>query len=418
MMRLRRGPIMGDQAPEDVENGYVDHVNEEDLPPSRAVVKLMLEVLDLREVEITWECFETAFHKKYLGSQYHDEKKREFMALVQGSMTVSEYEGVKTYMLASDYAYFDVLVTRAKDIDQSLGLTAHNSGDESQSNVAHVVVVQPEGNFSLQSLSLLALIDSGSTYLYILSEHAKLLDIPFEILEMGINVTSSFGETVSIRKVYRRCPLMIQGHEFPVDMMVLPFYGFDVILGMDWLVEHKVRVDFETKRVFLRLANDYEVIVVGDSIKFLSNVVSVLEAQRLIVELSGLPPNRDVEFAIKTYSDFAPVSISLYHMTPKELKIQLQELLDQGFIRLSISPWGGPALFVKKKDGSLHMCTDYRQLNKFTMKNKYPLPWIDDLFIGLDYFDRFVVVFIDDILVYSRTEEDHYRHLQLVLQTL
>ncbi|KAL4281883.1 hypothetical protein GQ457_03G019080 [Hibiscus cannabinus] len=200
-------------------------------------------------------------------------------------------------------------------------------------------------------------------------------------------------------------------------------------------------------------------------------------------ELPGLPPDREVEFVIETHVDSAPVSISPYRMAPKELKelkIQLQELLDRGFIRPSTSPWEAPILFVKKKDESLRMCIDYRQLNKMTVKNKYPLPRIDDLFdqlrgasvfskidlrsgynqlkvreqdvlktafctryghyeflvmpFGLtnapatfmdlmnmvfhEYLDQFVVVFIDDILVYSRTEEDHDRHLLLVLQTL
>ncbi|KAK8625979.1 hypothetical protein V6N13_133634 [Hibiscus sabdariffa] len=331
-------------------------------------------------------------------------------------------------------------------------------------------------------------------------------------------MSCSFGDTVIVRKLYRRCPLMVQGYVFPVDMMELSFYGFDVILGMDWLVEHRARVDFETKRVSLKLADDHEVVVVGENIKFLSNVVSALEAQRLMddscqaylayvmnpnmeearprdirtvcdfpgvfpEELPGLPPNREVEFVIETHADSAPVSISPYRMAPKELKelkTQLQELLDRGFIRPSTSPWGAPVLFVKKKDESLRMCIDYRQLNKMTVKNKYPLPRIDDLFdqlrgatvfskidlrsgyyqlkvreqdvlktafrtryghyeflvmpFGLtnapaafmdlmnrvfhEYLDQFVVVFIDDILVYSRTKEDHDRHFRLVLQTL
>ena len=164
----------------------------------------------------------------------------------------------------------------------------------------------------------------------------------------------------------------------------------------------------------------------------------------------------------------------------KELKTQQQELVDRGFIRPSISPWGAPVLFVKKKDGTWRLCIDYRQLNKVTICNKYPLPRIDDLFDQLQgarvfskidlrsgyhqsriresdihkttfrtryrhyeflvmffgltnapaafmdlmnrvfrpYLDRFVIVFIDDILVYSRSELEHERHLGLVLQTL
>ncbi|KAL5575384.1 hypothetical protein UlMin_017083 [Ulmus minor] len=153
----------------------------------------------------------------------------------------------------------------------------------------------------------------------------------------------------------------------------------------------------------------------------------------------------------------------------KELQIQLQELLDKGFIRPSHSPWGAPVLFVKKKDGTLRMCIDYRELNKVTIKNKYPLPRIDDLFdqlkgavvfskidlrsgyhqlkikeyghyeflvmpFGLTnapaafmdlmnrvfkvYLDKFVIVFIDDILIYSRSQEEHAEHLRMVLRTL
>ncbi|KAL4030283.1 hypothetical protein IC575_008519 [Cucumis melo] len=161
----------------------------------------------------------------------------------------------------------------------------------------------------------------------------------------------------------------------------------------------------------------------------------------------------------------------------KELKVQLQELLDKGFIRPSVSPWGTPVLFVKKKDGSMRLCIDYRELNKVTVKNRYPLPRIDDLFdqlqgatvfskidlrsgyhqlrikdgdvpktafrsryghyefivmsFGLtnapavfmdlmnrvfrEFLDTFVIVFIDDILIYSKTEAEHEEHLRRVL---
>ncbi|KAL4020885.1 hypothetical protein IC575_019672 [Cucumis melo] len=164
----------------------------------------------------------------------------------------------------------------------------------------------------------------------------------------------------------------------------------------------------------------------------------------------------------------------------KELNVQLQELLDKGFIRPSVSPWGAPVLFVKKKDGSMRLCIDYRELNKVTVKNRYPLPRIDDLFdqlqgatvsskidlrlgyhqlrikdgdvpktafrsryghyefivmsFGLtnapavfmdlmnrvfrEFLDTFVIVFIDDILIYSKTEAEHEEHLRIVLQTL
>jgi hypothetical protein len=100
-------------------------------------------------------------------------------------------------------------------------------------------------------------------------------------------------------------------------------------------------------------------------------------------ELSGLPPVREIEVSIETIPGVSPIAQSPYRMAPMELvelKVQLQELLDKGFIRPSNSPWGAPVLFVKKKDGTLHLCIGYHQLNKVTVKNRYPLPRIDDLF--------------------------------------
>ncbi|GAB2279902.1 hypothetical protein Dimus_039391 [Dionaea muscipula] len=200
-------------------------------------------------------------------------------------------------------------------------------------------------------------------------------------------------------------------------------------------------------------------------------------------DLPGLPPDREVEFVIDLLPDTRPISKAPYRMTPvelKELSAQLQELLDKGFIRTSVSPWGAPVLFVKNKDGSMRLCIDYRELNKVTIKNRYPLPRIDDLFDQLQgaqvfskidlrsgyhqlkvkegdiaktafrtryghyeflvmpfgltnapaafmdlmhrvfkpYLDQFIVVFIDDVLIYSKSETEHAEHLRLTLQTL
>nr|GEZ05850.1 retrotransposon protein, putative, Ty3-gypsy subclass [Tanacetum cinerariifolium] len=147
-----------------------------------------------------------------------------------------------------------------------------------------------------------------------------------------------------------------------------------------------------------------------------------------------------------------PVAKSPYRLAPfelEELSGQLKELQDKGFIRSSSSPWGAPVLFVKKKDGTFRICIDYRELNNLTVKNRYPLPGIDDLFdqltryghfkftvmpFGLTnapvvfmdlmnrvcrrYLDKFVRVIIDDILIYSKTQEEHVEHLRLVLELL
>ncbi|KAL4020776.1 hypothetical protein IC575_019563 [Cucumis melo] len=196
-------------------------------------------------------------------------------------------------------------------------------------------------------------------------------------------------------------------------------------------------------------------------------------------ELPGLPPHREVEFAIEL--EPSTVSIEPLRMASRVKESRCDsELLDKGFIRPSVSPWGAPVLFVKKKDGSMRLCIDYRELNKVTVKNRYPLPKIDDLFdqlhgatvfskidlrsgyhqlrikdgdvpktafrsryghyefivmsFGLtnapavfmdlmnrvfrEFLDNFVIVFIDDILIYSKTEAEHEEHLRMVLQTL
>ena len=99
-------------------------------------------------------------------------------------------------------------------------------------------------------------------------------------------------------------------------------------------------------------------------------------------ELPRLPPLRVMDFGIELHLGTSPISMTSHRMAPvelQELRVQLQELLDKGFIRPSASPWGAPVLFSKKKGKTFRLCIDYRQLNRVTIKNRYPLPWIDDL---------------------------------------
>ncbi|WVZ80901.1 LOW QUALITY PROTEIN: hypothetical protein U9M48_028338 [Paspalum notatum var. saurae] len=199
--------------------------------------------------------------------------------------------------------------------------------------------------------------------------------------------------------------------------------------------------------------------------------------------LPGMPSERDIEFSIELVPGTAPIYKKAYRIAGVELlevKKQIDELLEKGFIRKSTSRWASPVLLTEKKDGTLRMCVDYRSLNAVTVKNKYPLPRIEDLFdqlngacvfskidlrsgyhqlrirpsdipktafisryglyqytvmsfgltnapaffmymmnsVFMEYLDKFVVIFIDDILIYSKTEEKHEEHLRLVLQKL
>ena len=187
---------------------------------------------------------------------------------------------------------------------------------------------------------------------------------------------------------------------------------------MDWLSRNQVVVDCRMKRVALRTSSGEEVTFIGERSNHLFDVISTATARTMVQkgceaylayvidmkkaepsfldtptvcdypdvfpeEFLGLPPQREIEFAIDVISGATPASITPYKMAPvelKELKLQLQDLLEKGFIRPSVSPWRAPMLFVKKKDCTLRLCVDYRQLNKTTVKNRYPLPRIDDLF--------------------------------------
>ena len=229
---------------------------------------------------------------------------------------------------------------------------------------------------------------------------------------------SSGSNSVVVNRVYRDCPIRIRENEFMGDLIELSFREFDVILGMDWLSRHQAVVDCRMKRVTLRTPSGEEVTFINERLNYLSNVIYAVTARTMVrkgceaylayvidtkkvepslsdiptvsdypdvflEELPGLPPQREIEFAIDVVPGATPASITPYRMAIvelKELKLQLQEFLKKGFIRPSISPWGSPVLFVKKKDGTLRLCVDCRPLNKMTVKNKYPLPRIDDLF--------------------------------------
>jgi hypothetical protein len=170
----------------------------------------------------------------------------------------------------------------------------------------------------------------------------------------------------------------------------------DVILGMDWMTQHKVVLDIADRVVGINSpmvghTTLYQPFKDGiDSCAYVT-ITSHLDEIPVVCEypdvfpdeLPGMPPDRDVEFVIELQPGNAPISKRPYRMPPKELaelKNQLQELLDKGYIRPSSSPWRSPALFVKKKDGRLRLFVDYRALNAETIKNKFPLPRIDVLF--------------------------------------
>ena len=166
-----------------------------------------------------------------------------------------------------------------------------------------------------------------------------------------------------------------------MDLIVLPGLAKDVILGMKWMSDHGVLINTSTRTIMLREPKGGNAFLVPLPRSFdLQNLSCAIQ----VTILCDIPVVCEFpDIFLDELPGTAPISKRPYRMPPNELaelKIQLQELLDKGLIQPSSSPWGCPALFVKKKDKSLRMCVDYRPLNAMTIKNKYPLPHIDILF--------------------------------------
>ncbi|GJR31501.1 putative reverse transcriptase domain-containing protein [Tanacetum coccineum] len=353
----------------------------------------------------------------------------------------------------------------------------------------------------------------------------SLIDIAPTPLENSYNVELADGKIVGVDTILRGCTLNFLNHPFNINLMPVELGSFDVIIGTDWLARYHAVIICDQNLVHVSYGNE-TLVIQGDRSsqgnETRLNIISCTKTHKYLLrgchiflahittkevedkskkkrledvpvvrdfpevfpeDLPGIPPTRQVEFQIDLIPGAAPVARAPYRLAPsemKELSEQLQELSDKGFIRPSSSPWGAPVLFVKKKDGSFRMCIDYRELNKLTVKNRYPLPRIDDLFDQLQgssvysmiylrsgyhhlrvreqdvpktvfrtryghyefqvmpfgltnapavfmdlmnrvckpYLDKFVIVFIDDILIYSKDEKEHKEHLKTILELL
>ena len=349
------------------------------------------------------------------------------------------------------------------------------------------------------------LFDSGATHSFVSKSCVLELGLSVSELPFDLVVSTPASRLVRTSSMCARCPVEVEGCMFKVNLICLPLQSLDVILGMDWLSANRILIDCREKKLLFSDIVEPELlssqgvlreIKKGAQCFLIYAQLKVEKEERITVipvvrefedvfpeEVPGLPPRREVEFSIDLIPGAGPVSIAPYRMAPAELvelKKQIEELLEKQFIRPSASPWGAPVLLVKKKDGGSRLCVDYRQLNKLTIKNKYPLPRIDDLMdqlhgasvfskidlrsgyhqilvkaedvqktafrsryghyeyvvmpfgvtnapaLFMDYMnrifrpflDKFVVVFIDDILIYSRTHEEHAEHLRVVLGIL
>lgn len=373
------------------------------------------------------------------------------------------------------------------------GRVYHIRGKEA-SNASGLI----QGECEIANKLFLTLFDSGTTHSFISVECANSVQLLVTSLPFDLVVTIPSSEPVILNKACLQCPLTILGMKFKADLICISIKHLKVILGMDWLSSHHVLLDCARKSLifldpdvsrFLN-SNRLKISLKGGIQKyvFLNFVSMKLEVdineiqvvrdfpEVFPLDVSGLPPVREVEFPIVVIPGTSPIHIAPYIMDPYEmleLKGQLKDMLSKNFIRPSVSPWGAHVLLVKKKDGKSRLCVEYRQLNKVTIKNKYHLPHIDDLmdqlrgaviFLKIDlksgyhqirvkeqdiskttfrtryghyeylvmpfgvtnaptifmdymnrifhhFLDKFIVVFIDDILIYSKSIEEHEKHL-------
>ncbi|GJY38607.1 putative reverse transcriptase domain-containing protein [Tanacetum coccineum] len=263
------------------------------------------------------------------------------------------------------------------------------------------------------SLQLKTIADKSFISIFLASK----LNISPITIDTFYNIEMADGNLVSTNTVIQGATLTLLNQPFEIDLMPIKLSSFDVVIGMDWLSKYHARIICDEKVIHIPI-NGETLIIRGDQSKTRLNLISCIKTKRYISQgcqvfvvqvmetkldekrledilvvrefpevfpedLPGLPHVRQVEFQINLIPGTTPVARAPYRLAlseMQELSNQLQELSDRGFIRPSTLPWGDHVLFVKKKDGSFRMCIDYRELNKLTVKNRYPLPRIDDLF--------------------------------------
>jgi hypothetical protein len=351
------------------------------------------------------------------------------------------------------------------------------------------------GMFHASSHPATILFHSGASHSFISSTFVAKNHLPISIMKHTMLVSSPGGE-MRTKHMCRAVSITIRVVDFLANLIILDSKGIDIFLGMDWSKTYD-RVILCAKRAIRLTKEDgtiveFNVAMQVDQVSLLNQVIGTfLEEIRVVQEcqdifqedLPGMPPDPDIEFIIDLLPGMPPISKRPYRMPVNELaelKKQIVELQSKGFIRPCSSPWGAPVLFIEKKDGTQWMCENYRSLNQVTIKNKYPLPRIEDLFdqmkgasvfskidlrlgyhqlkipksdvpktafytryglyeytvmsfgltitpayfmylmnqVFMEYLDKFVVVFIDDMLIFSKIEEEHETHLRLVLEKL
>ncbi|KAG8485754.1 hypothetical protein CXB51_019147 [Gossypium anomalum] len=450
---------------------FVDGLNED--------IKLLVRILELKEfvvlVERACKAKDLSKEKRKADSKARDLRKRSMSKPYQSSSKKSR-DSYARLNASNEYLNRDRRPPRIfENVSGSRGATKDSAvRSEARAPVrAYAIRTREEapspdvitGTFTLHDTNVIALVNPGSTHSYICINLVSSKTLPVESTEFVIRVSNPLGKCVLVDRVCKNFLLMNRDFFFLANLMLLPFDEFYVILGMDWLVMHDAIVNCRRNTIELKCQNNETIRIEANDLNSFPVVISSMLAQRFVrkeceaclayvldtkvtetkielvpvvfeypdvfpEELPGLPPIKEVEFGIELVLGTTSISIAPYRMALtklKELKAQLQDLTDRGSARPSFSPRGAPVLFVKKKDSTMRMFIDYRQLNKLKratvfskidLRSGYYQLRVKGSDVPKTVVLRFVVVFIDDILIYSRDESKHTEHLIIVLQTL
>ncbi|GJR80098.1 putative reverse transcriptase domain-containing protein [Tanacetum coccineum] len=257
------------------------------------------------------------------------------------------------------------------------------------------------GMFLLNQHLARVLFDSGADKSFVSISLASMLNILPITLDTTYDIEMANENLVGTNTIIQGCTMILSNQPFEIDLMPIKLGSFDVVIGMDWLSKYHARIICDEKVVHIPID--------GETL-----IVRVMEKKSDERRLEDIP-------VVREFSEVFPEDLPGLPPIRQELSDQLQELADRGFIRTSTSPWGAPVLFVKKKDGSFRICIDYRELNKLTVKNSYPLPRINDLFDQLqgssvyskiDLRSRYHQLRIRDEDIPKTTFRTWYRHYE------
>nr|GEW16405.1 hypothetical protein [Tanacetum cinerariifolium] len=291
------------------------------------------------------------------------------------------------------------------------------------------------GTFLLNNRYASILFDTSAYRSFMSIAFSSLIDIIPTTLNRGYDVELADGRIIKVNTLIRGCTINFLNHPFNIDLMPVELGSFDVIIGMEWLTKYYAVIVYDEKLVRVPFGNEILIIHGNENNNGYESrlkIISCTKTQKYSLKgchvfLAHITTKKDEDKSKEKRLEGVPIVRDFSEVFPedllassgmKELSNQLHELSNKGFIRPNSLPWGAPVLFVKKKDGSFRMCIDYHELNKLTVKNRYPLPRIDDLFDQLQ--GSSIYSKIDMRVGYHQlqSKQEHEEYLKTILELI